>query len=107
MCNVSRPWHSLLVICHRFVRAARSCKTRHRLHLRGCGRRKTMKRSELNAIMRDADQFIRQRGFYLPPFAYWTPAEWSNKGEEAREIVENQLGWDITDFGGSRFNTLG
>ena len=42
-----------------------------------------MKRSDVNAIMREADTFIRQRGFYLPPFAYWTPAEWSNKGEEA------------------------
>jgi len=66
-----------------------------------------MKRSEVNTIMREADQFIRQRGFYLPPFAYWTPAEWRSKGEEAREIVENQLGWDITDFGGGRFDTLG
>ena len=40
-----------------------------------------MKRSEVNAIMQEADQFIRQRGLYLPPFAYWTPAEWRNKGE--------------------------
>ncbi|MGO8788746.1 MAG: D-lyxose/D-mannose family sugar isomerase [Terriglobia bacterium] len=66
-----------------------------------------MKRSEVNVIMRDADQFIRQRGFYLPPFAYWTPAEWQSKGEEAREIVENQLGWDITDFGSGRFDAVG
>ena len=58
-----------------------------------------MKRSEINAIMRDADKFIRARGFYLPPFAYWTPADWATKGEEAREIVEHQMGWDITDFG--------
>ncbi len=66
-----------------------------------------MKRSEINTIMRDADQFIRQHGFYLPPFAYWTPAEWRSKGEEAGEIVENQLGWDITDFGAGRFGSLG
>jgi len=66
-----------------------------------------MKRSEINAIMREADQFIRQHGFYLPPFAYWTPAEWKTKGEEAREIVENQMGWDITDFGSGRFETEG
>ena len=66
-----------------------------------------MKRSDVNAIMKDADDFIRQRGFYLPPFAYWTPAEWRSKSEEAREIVENQLGWDITDFGGGRFGTMG
>ena len=30
-----------------------------------------MKRSEVNAIMRSADEFIRGRGFYLPPFSYW------------------------------------
>ena len=66
-----------------------------------------MKRSEVNTIIREADQFIRQRGFYLPPFAYWTPEEWRTKGEEAREIVENQLGWDITDFGSGGFDTTG
>jgi hypothetical protein len=66
-----------------------------------------MKRSEVNAIMRDADQFIRQSGFYLPPFAYWTPAEWRTKGEEVREMVENQLGWDITDFGLGRYDSDG
>jgi D-lyxose ketol-isomerase len=27
-----------------------------------------MKRSEINGIMREADRFIRQHGFYLPPF---------------------------------------
>ena len=58
-----------------------------------------MKRSEINAIIRDADEFIGQNSFHLPPFAHWSPAEWSAKGPEVREIVENQLGWDITDFG--------
>ena len=58
-----------------------------------------MKRSEINAIMRDADAFMRQQGFHLPPFAYWTLNEWATKGEEVREILDRQLGWDITDFG--------
>lgn len=58
-----------------------------------------MKRSHINAIIRYADTFIKAQGFYLPPFAYWTADDWATKGEEAREIVENQLGWDITDFG--------
>ena len=66
-----------------------------------------MKRSEINAIMRDADAFIREQGFYLPPFAYWTPKDWRTKGEEVREIVEKGLGWDITDFGGGDFEKLG
>lgn len=66
-----------------------------------------MKRSEINAIMRDADAFIRLSGFQLPPFAYWTPADWKTKGLETREIVERQLGWDITDFGQGNFRQIG
>ncbi len=66
-----------------------------------------MKRSEINAIMREADAFIRERGFYLPPFAYWTPEEWATKGEEVREIVANGLGWDITDFGQGDYGKCG
>lgn len=51
-----------------------------------------MRRSEINAIMRDADAFIQQHGFHLPPFAYWKPEEWASRGAEVREIVENRLG---------------
>ena len=60
---------------------------------------KTVKRSEINDIIRDADAFIRQHQFHLPPFAYWTPHDWMSKGDEVAEIVEHGLGWDITDFG--------
>ncbi len=66
-----------------------------------------MKRSEINAIIRTADDFIRSRGFYLPPFAYWTPEEWASMGQEVSEIVENRLGWDITDFGKGDFQHFG
>jgi hypothetical protein len=66
-----------------------------------------MKRSEINSIMRDADAFIRLRGFQFPSFAYWTPADWEAKGLETREIVERQLGWDITDFGHGDFRQIG
>lgn len=58
-----------------------------------------MKRSELNAIMRDAVAFIKEMKFSLPPFAYWTPEEWATRGHEYDEIRDNMLGWDITDFG--------
>lgn len=66
-----------------------------------------MKRSEINAIMRDADLFFREQGFYLPPFAYWSPQDWATKGPEVREIVDNGLGWDITDFGQGDYRNLG
>lgn len=58
-----------------------------------------MKRSEVNAILRDAKSFINQYQFKLPPFAYWIPEDWAGRGEEVREIVDHALGWDITDFG--------
>jgi D-lyxose ketol-isomerase len=66
-----------------------------------------MKRSEINAIMRSADEFIRERGFYLPPFAHWSLEEWQHKGLEAAEIVQNQMGWDITDFGHGDYQKTG
>jgi len=31
-----------------------------------------MKRSQINALIRDADAFFKKHGFRLPPFAYWT-----------------------------------
>jgi len=66
-----------------------------------------MKRSEINAIIRDTDEFIRRHCFHLPPFAYWTPDEWAAKGPEVREIVDHMLGWDITDFGLGDFANKG
>jgi D-lyxose ketol-isomerase len=66
-----------------------------------------LKRSEINAIIQRADEFIHSRGFNLPPFAYWTPDDWTKKGPEVSEIVENRLGWDITDFGSGNFKACG
>lgn len=66
-----------------------------------------MKRSEINRIMRRAEEFIRLQNFYLPPFANWSPDEWRKKGFEVGEIVENKLGWDITDFGRGNFVRIG
>lgn len=66
-----------------------------------------MKRSEINAIMQDAVHFILHHQFYLPPFAFWTPEDWREKGAEVKEIVEAQLGWDITDFGSGDYQKTG
>jgi D-lyxose ketol-isomerase len=66
-----------------------------------------MKRSQINAILQDADAFIRKHQFHLPPFAYWTPDDWTRKGPEAAEIARNGLGWDITDFGQGNYDLLG
>jgi D-lyxose ketol-isomerase len=66
-----------------------------------------MKRSEINAIIRDADAFLRLSGFYLPPFAYWTPEDWQSKREAAHEIIDRRLGWDVTDFGQEDYRNVG
>ncbi|MCS6840548.1 MAG: D-lyxose/D-mannose family sugar isomerase [Roseiflexus sp.] len=66
-----------------------------------------MNRSTINAILRAASAFIRERGFHLPPFAYWTLEEWRTRGAECAEIVDNRLGWDVTDFGTGDFAHTG
>jgi D-lyxose ketol-isomerase len=58
-----------------------------------------MNRSQINQIIRDGEIFALEHGFKLPPFAFWTPEDWASKGTECSEIVENGLGWDVTDFG--------
>jgi D-lyxose ketol-isomerase len=45
--------------------------------------------------------------FKLPRWAHWSPAEWKGQGEACREVVENMLGWDLTDFGGGDFAKRG
>lgn len=66
-----------------------------------------MTRSELNRIIRDAEEFFSSLGFLLPPFARWTPEEWKRKGRQFDHIRERGLGWDVTDFGSGEFEKTG
>ncbi len=66
-----------------------------------------MKRSEINAIISNAKAFLKERNFPLPPFAFMTPSQWAAAGREYDEIRHNQLGWDITNFGGTDFHKFG
>ena len=66
-----------------------------------------MKRSEINTIMRNGVAFLREHQCFLPPFAFWSPGEWRERGPESSEIVTQQLGWDITDFGSGDFSRVG
>jgi hypothetical protein len=66
-----------------------------------------MKRSQVNRIMRQADEFIASFQFLLPPFAYWSVEEFRRRKGEARAIVDARLGWDITDFGKGDFDKFG
>ena len=65
-----------------------------------------MQRSEINRYIKEAIDLFKNAGFHLPPFAFWTPEQWRNKGPEADEIRDNGLGWDLTDYGlGSYLDT--
>ncbi len=66
-----------------------------------------MKRSEINEIISDAEEFARIRRFHLPPFAYWGVEMWQRRAAEVGQIVERGLGWDITDFGLGNFRERG
>ncbi len=67
-----------------------------------------MLRSEVNAIIERSDAFMRQHGFVLPPFAYWSPDELKTRvASDTPSIRDTRLGWDITDYGKGRFSEFG
>lgn len=66
-----------------------------------------MKRSEINTAIQEASRFFASLQFMLPAWASYSPAEWETVGESGREIYENGLGWDITDFGLGKFARKG
>jgi D-lyxose ketol-isomerase len=66
-----------------------------------------MKRSRINDIMAEADAMIRQYGFVLPPFAYWTPEQFKANSGIAQNVISARCGWDITDYGAGRYDEMG
>ncbi len=66
-----------------------------------------MRRSEINQALRELEAMARAHGFCLPPFCGYSPADWQNKGHDHDEIRDNQLGWDITDYGLGNFDQVG
>ena len=66
-----------------------------------------MKRSEINRHIVEAKALFQSIGFKLPPFAFFIPAQWKAMGEEASEIRDNGLGWDVTDYGLGDFGSTG
>ncbi len=67
----------------------------------------SIKRSEVNRIMRESDKFIRSFGYVMPPFAYWSPTEFKARKAEAHMIIARNCGWDITDYGLGEFDKTG
>ncbi len=66
-----------------------------------------MKRSEVNSIISHAREFFAVHKFMLPEWALWSPEKWKGNYGRCSEIVDNKLGWDITDFGSDDFYKKG
>ena len=66
-----------------------------------------MKHSGFNAIMADAQDMIRRHGFALPPFADWTPEEFSQNAGRARHVIDAHRGSDITDYAVGDLDAVG
>jgi D-lyxose ketol-isomerase len=66
-----------------------------------------MKRSEINNLIRDALTFFEDMNFKLPPWGYWDMEDWKKNKGNCEEIFNNQLGWDLTDFGSGDFKDIG
>lgn len=66
-----------------------------------------MKRSEINSAIKSGMAFVEGKGLSFPPFAKWTPDDWGKLGKDCRELVDNMLGWDVTDFGSGDFERCG
>ena len=62
-----------------------------------------MKRSEIDAILEESVRFFDSMSFRLPAFAAWSPATWQAQRRDCSSILEQKLGWDVTDFGTGDF----
>lgn len=66
-----------------------------------------MKRSEINKHIQEAICFFDKNKFYLPAWATYSPSNWKDNYKTSSEIIENVLGWDLTDFGSNDFQKRG
>ncbi len=66
-----------------------------------------MKRSEINAYIKWAEDFLAANNIRLPDMAYWSLADWKTAAARLETVKQVELGWDITDFGSGDFSTVG
>ncbi len=66
-----------------------------------------MKRSEINTLIRRAEEFFSRYLVRLPRWASWGPDEWAAEEGRTRAIRSAMLGWDLTDFGQGAFDRRG
>lgn len=68
---------------------------------------KNLSRSVIDASIDTAKIVFAHFGIALPPHAHWSVADWEAAGDDAREIRDCMLGWDVTDFNSRRFAEIG
>lgn len=66
-----------------------------------------MKRSEINAAIRWAEDLLRTHHISLPLYAAWSPEDWKGHAEVIGVVKRLMLGWDITDYGCGDFQKIG
>lgn len=67
-----------------------------------------MKRSEINKIVDEAMTFAHSLGMRLPKFAYMSADDWRKADLEPwQEVLDLELGWDVTDYGSDDFYKSG
>ena len=66
-----------------------------------------MKRSEVNTLIKEARQVFAEKGFRMPDFADWSLDEWKIQKADCGEIIDCNLGWDVTDFGSGDYASCG
>ena len=66
-----------------------------------------VKRSFVNRAIDEAIRFFDAHQCRLPPFAYFSPADWAKAGRDYDPVRRCMLGWDLTDFGFGDFEHTG
>lgn len=66
-----------------------------------------MKRSEVNALVKWAEDMLDRNNIRLPAIAYWSMDQWKGNADKIGAIRKLELGWDITDFGSGEFDKIG
>ena len=56
-----------------------------------------MKRSEINAYIKWAENLLAASNIRLPDMAYWSLEDWKAKRDQLDTVRKVELGWDITD----------
>ena len=57
-----------------------------------------MKRSTINACLRQASELLQAYHFSLPEFAFWTPSQWLEHRDQLDVIRAVRLGWEFKNF---------